>query len=63
MKNSILVYCVLENSFRQFLEFEQGFSLGLFGNDSRDLYPPKHSIEPLLAICPDYFARMTTLVD
>ena len=60
-KNSISVYGVLENCFRQFLEFEQWFCLGLLGNVSRDVYLPQYTIKLLLAICPDYFARMTTL--
>ena len=38
--NSIFLYRVLENNLRQFLEFEQEFSLGLLGNVSRDLYLP-----------------------
>ena len=53
--------CVLKNRFSQLLEFEQDFCLGLFGHVSWDLYLPKYIIKPLLAICPDYFARMTTL--
>ena len=41
-KNSIFVYRVLENSFRQFPEFEQEFCLGVFVNVSRDLYLPQY---------------------
>ena len=50
---------VLENS--QFLEFEQEFCFGLFGNVSWNLYLPEYIIQPLLAIWPDYFARIPTL--
>ena len=61
-KHYISMYCVLENSFKQFLEIEQEFCLGLFGNVSRDQYLPDYIRKPLLAICPDHFARMTTLI-
>ena len=59
-KNSIFASDrVLKNSFSQFFEFEQEFCLRFLGNVSRDLYLPKDIIKPLLAICPDFFARMT----
>ena len=51
----------IENSFYQFLEFEQGFCLGLLGHVSWDLYLSKFIIKPLLAICSNDFPRMTTL--
>ena len=44
LKNAISVYCVLRNCFRQFLEFEREFCLGLLGNVSRDLYLPISTI-------------------
>ena len=50
-----------DRSFSQFLEFEQKFCLGRFGNISWDLYLPYYILKPLLAICPEHFARMTAL--
>ena len=63
LKNSIFSSDhVLKNGFTLFLELEQEFCLGLFRYVSWDLHLPKYIIKPLLAICPDYFARMTTLL-